>query len=76
MSDRRNKIEIMQAIIRHLEKNNDVALGVTEIAMATKLNYNSAKKYIRLIEKIQGLPKIEMVSIGSRIGFKLQEIEK
>lgn len=65
LSERRNPEQIVSTIYNELQRDNEHMLTISRLAERTSIDYNVVEKWVKLIERIQKLPEME-VAVSKR----------
>jgi DNA-binding IclR family transcriptional regulator len=70
---RRDPIEIMEEILRMLEKSHE-AMSLNAISERTGIHNVTVKKYIRIIELVRKEPEIEVIHTSHSVIIRIRKV--
>lgn len=72
---RRDPLEIMQKMLRILEKEHE-AMSINQIAKSTGLHNVTVRRYIRIIELVKKEPRIDVIKTRHSIILRIEKRER
>jgi predicted AAA+ superfamily ATPase len=73
MGMRKDPLEIMEEILRALEKRREEAFSINELSQETGIHNVTIRKYVRIIEVVRSEPRMEVIKTKHSIILRMRE---
>ncbi len=70
---RKDPLEIMEEIMRALERRRDEAFSINELSQETGIHNVTIRKYVRIIETVRKEPRMEVIKTKHSIILRIRE---
>ncbi len=70
---RKDPLEIMEEILRALERRRDEAFSINELSQETGIHNVTIRKYVRIIEVVRREPRMEVIKTKHSIILRIRE---
>lgn len=70
---RKDPLEIMEEILRALERRRDEAFSINELSQETGIHNVTIRKYVRIIEVVRSEPRMEVIKTKHSIILRIRE---
>jgi predicted AAA+ superfamily ATPase len=70
---RKDPLEIMEEIVRALEKRRQEAFSINELSRETGIHNVTIRKYVRIIEVVRKEPRMEIIKTKHSIILRMRE---
>jgi predicted AAA+ superfamily ATPase len=70
---RKDPLEIMEEIMRALEKRREEAFSINELSKETGIHNMTIRKYVRIIETVRREPRMEVIKTKHSIILRIRD---